>query len=184
MSHHPVGARLSFGAIAPDFTLPGTDGKEYNLHRQKGQYGTVVLFVCNHCPYVQAYDARINELAAAYIPKGIAFFGINANDSRNYPEDNFEKMKEKVAQLKLAYPYLRDETQKVATEFGAGCTPEVFAFDDHLRLIYTGRVDDNMEAPKKVTQRYLRDACEAMLARREPKVKEAHPIGCSIKWSR
>lgn len=184
MAHQPKGSRLPHGALAPDFTLPATDGKEYNLHRQKGQYGTVVIFSCNHCPYVQAYDARITELAKTYVAKGIAFFVINANDEANYPEDSFAKMKEKSKTQKLVYPYLRDATQKVAADFGAGCTPEVFAFDDHLRLIYTGRVDDNMDHPEKVTQSYLRDTCEAMLAHREPKVKEAHPIGCSIKWTK
>lgn len=183
MVHQPIAPQLPLGALAPDFTLRGTDGKEYSLHRQKGANGTVVIFSCNHCPYVKAYDARINELALAYLPRGVAFFVVNANDADSYPEDNFEKMKQKSAELKLAYPYLRDETQQVATEFGAGCTPEVFAFDHQLRLVYRGRVDDNMEEPQRVTQRYLRDACEAMLAHREPRIKEAHPIGCSIKWS-
>lgn len=184
MSHQPKGTRLPFGAIAPDFTLPAVDGREYNLHQQKGANGTVVIFACNHCPYVQAYDARVNELAVTYMSRGVAFFVINANDEQNYPQDNLEGMKAKAAKLKLAYPYLRDATQKVAMDFGAGCTPEVFAFDDHLRLVYTGRVDDNMDEPQKVTQHYLRDACEAMVAHREPRIKEAHPIGCSIKWTK
>lgn len=182
MAHQSIAAQLPLGALAPDFTLPGTDGREYSLHRQKGVHGTVVIFSCNHCPYVKVYDVRINELAQAYAPKGIAFFVVNSNDATIYPEDSFEGMKQKVASMKLVYPYLRDEMQKVAAEFGAGCTPEAFAFDHQLHLVYRGRVDDNMDAPGKVTQRFLRDACEAMLAHREPKIREAHPIGCSIKW--
>jgi len=184
MAHQPKGGCLPFGVIAPDFTLRATDGKEYSLHRQKGQYGTVVIFSCNHCPYVQAYDERINALAGTYMPKGIQFFVINSNDEHVFADDSFEMMQKKVIQNALVYPYLHDATQQVAVEYGAGCTPEVFAFDDHLRLIYTGRIDDNMDQPEKSTQRYLRDTCEAMLARRHPEVREVHPIGCSIKWKR
>jgi len=182
MSRKPKGSRLQFDVIAPDFTLCGTDGKEYNLHRQKGEYGTVIIFSCNHCPYVQAYDARINDLAQQYMSRGIAFFVINSNDPHVYADDSFEKMQEKVSRQKLVYPYLHDATQQVAIEYGAGCTPEVFAFDDHLKLIYTGRIDDNMEYQEKVTQRYLRDTCESMLGHRHPQIRETHPIGCSIKW--
>lgn len=183
MAHQPMSPRVALGATSPDFTLPATDGKEYSFTRQKGAKGTVVVFACNHCPYVMAYDERINALAEEFQPKGVAFFVINANDTKNYPEDSFAKMKEKTKKLTLAYPYLRDETQKVATEYGAGCTPEVFCFDAQAKLCYTGRVDDNMEEPTKVKQRYLWEACNALVNGATPLTKETHPIGCSIKWS-
>lgn len=175
---------MKLNDLAPDFTLKATDGREYSLHRHKGNNGTVVVFSCNHCPYVQAYDERLNELVQHYSSRGVAFFVINSNDSRQYPEDNFEKMKAKMSQYGLLYPYLHDDTQQVAREFGAACTPEVFAFDSHMRLIYTGRIDDNMKEPNRITQRYLRDTCEAMLGQREPAIKESQAIGCSIKWMR
>lgn len=184
MAHQPMGARLALGAQAPDFSLPATDGKEYSLARHKGAKGTVVIFACNHCPYVKAYDERINACAREFTPKGIAFFVINANDEKNYPEDSFVKMKSKAAEQQIAYPYLHDATQRVATAYGAGCTPEVFCFDAQGRLVYTGRVDDNMERPEQARHHYLREACEALLAGKIPAIQEAHPIGCSIKWSR
>lgn len=184
MAHHPMSPRLAFGATAPDFALPATDGKEYSFARNKGARGTVVIFACNHCPYVMAYDERINALAKEFQPKGVAFFVINANDTKNYPEDSFTKMQEKAQKLQLAYPYLRDETQQVATAYGAGCTPEVFCFDATGTLCYTGRVDENMEEPAKARQRYLWDACVALVNGTAPTLKETHAIGCSIKWSR
>ncbi|MBI2345590.1 MAG: thioredoxin family protein [Deltaproteobacteria bacterium] len=184
MAHQPMGARLAIGTTAPDFTLPATDGKEYSFARHKGAKGTVVVFACNHCPYVKAYDQRINDAAREFMPKGIMFFVINANDEKNYPDDSFAKMKEKAIQYKLPYPYLRDATQKVATDYGAGCTPEVFCFDAAGKLCYTGRVDDNMEDLGAVKQRYLWDACTALVVGTKPKLQEVHPIGCSIKWSR
>lgn len=184
MAHQSMSPRLALGAQAPDFTLPATDGKEYSFSRNKGAKGTVVIFACNHCPYVMAYDERINALAQEFQSKGVAFFVINANDQKNYPDDSFDKMKEKSRKLNLAYPYLRDETQKVATDYGAGCTPEVYCFDAAGNLCYTGRVDDNMEEPAKARQRYLWDACTALVAGKAPTLKETHAIGCSIKWSR
>lgn len=184
MVHQPQSPPLPLGATAPNFTLQGTDGKEYALPRHRGAKGTLVAFACNHCPYVKAYDARIAALAGEFGPKGIAWFVINANNAKDYPDDNFEKMKEKAETLHLLYPYLRDETQRVALDFGAGCTPEFFLFDAHLTLVYTGRLDDNMESPEAVREHYLRDACQAVLAGKAPRTEKTHPIGCSIKWTR
>ncbi len=183
MAHQPKSGPLSLGVLAPGFTLQATDGREYALPRDKGAKGTVIAFACNHCPYVKAYDQRLEAIAKEYQPKGIAFFVINSNDPKNYPDDNFPKMKEKSQRNKFAYPYLRDETQRVALDYGAGCTPEFFLFDASLKLIYTGRLDDNMEAPELAKAHYLRDTCEAVLVGKTPKTQQSHPIGCSIKWS-
>lgn len=183
MAHQPKSQPLPLGTTAPSFALQATDGKEYALPRDKGAKGTVVAFACNHCPYVKAYDARLNALAKEFQPQGIAFFVVNSNDAKNYPDDSFGKMKEKAQRVPLVYPYLRDATQQVALDFGAGCTPEFFLFDAHLQLVYTGRLDDNMEAPELAREHYLRDACTAVLAGKRPKSPQTHPIGCSIKWS-
>ncbi len=182
MAHQPKSSPLALGAVAPDFSLPATDGREYSLSGNRGAKGVVVAFACNHCPYVKAYDERLNELAGLYQPKGINFLVINSNDDEDYVEDSFANMQRKVKDLGLVYPYLRDATQQVALDYGAGCTPEFFLFDDALKLVYTGRLDDNMENPQQVKQHYLRDACEAVLAGRVPKVQQSSPIGCSIKW--
>lgn len=182
MAHQPKSVPLALGATAPEFRLRATDGREYALSQHKGRAGTVVFFTCNHCPYVQAYEKRINRLAGAYAPKGIAFFGINANDATRYPDDSVEKMQVKAREQHLVYTYLRDDTQQVALAYGAGCTPEFFLFDANLRLVFTGRLDDNMEDEGAVRQHYLRDACEAVLAGKQPATPQVHPIGCSVKW--
>ncbi len=183
MAHQPKSPALALGATAPSFSLPATDGKLYALPAQKGANGTLVAFTCNHCPYVKAYDARLNALAKEFQPHGIACFVINANDTKNYPDDSFDKMKDKARREQLAYPYLRDETQQIALKYGAGCTPEFFLFDANLKLVYTGRLDDNMETQTQVKAHYLRDACRAVIEGKLPDVSQTHPIGCSIKWS-
>jgi peroxiredoxin len=182
MAHQPKSQPLSIGAKAPEFSLQGTDGKEHTLSKAKGTKGTVVAFSCNHCPYVKAYDARMNALAREYESKGIAWFVINSNDTTNHPDDSFAKMQDKARELQLAYPYLRDETQQVASDYGAGCTPEFFLFNADLNLVYTGRLDDNMENEEAIESRYLHNACEAVLAGKAPETAKTHPIGCSVKW--
>lgn len=182
MAHQPQSAPLALGAPAPAFTLQSTNGREYALPKDQGRAGTVIAFSCNHCPYVKAYDLRFNELARIYQAKGIACFAINANDATKYPDDSFAKMGDKVAALGLVYPYLHDATQRVALDFGAGCTPEFFCFDAQLQLVYTGRLDDNMDHPEQVQYHYLRDALDALVIGNVPAVQQSHPIGCSIKW--
>lgn len=182
MAHQPKSHPLALGSTAPGFALQATDGREYALPQHKGARGTVIMFSCNHCPYVKAYDLRANDLARMYQPRSVAFFAINANDAIKYPDDNFEKMQEKVKTLGLVYPYLHDATQRVALEYGAGCTPEFFCFDAQLQLVYTGRLDDNMEDPAQVRHHYLRDALDAVLAGKTPATQQSHPIGCSVKW--
>lgn len=175
---------LAFGATAPDFNLPGVDGQNYSLSQFKGKAkAVVVIFACNHCPYVVAYEERMIAVCKEFAEKGVQFLVINANDEKNYPEDSFTKMKERAKVKKFPYPYLRDASQKVVESFGAGCTPEIFLLDQNFKLQYHGRIDDNWEAPEKVKAHYLRDALNSVLAGREVLRKETHPIGCSIKWS-
>ncbi len=182
MAHQPKSSPLALGHTAPEWTLPATDGREYSLTQKNAAPVTVVAFSCNHCPYVKAYDARITALATHCQAKGGAFFVINANDDANYPDDSFAKMQEKSKVQSLPYPYLRDATQQVALDYGAGCTPEFFVFDKNLQLIYTGRLDDNMEDAAVVKHQYLRDAIDAALAGKIPATQQVHAIGCSVKW--
>ncbi|OGQ05285.1 MAG: alkyl hydroperoxide reductase [Deltaproteobacteria bacterium RIFCSPLOWO2_01_44_7] len=175
---------LEFGAAAPDFNLPGVDGKTYRLWDYKNKAkAVVIIFACNHCPYVLAYEDRMIQISKDYVEKGVQFFVINANETKNYPEDSFEKMKERTKIKKFPYPYLRDEDQKVAESFGAGCTPEVFLLDSALKLQYHGRIDDNWQEPAQAKQHYLREALNAVLEKKPVSRPETHPIGCSIKWS-
>lgn len=175
---------LAFGVQAPDFNLPATDGRNYSLAEFKGKAkAVVVIFACNHCPYVLAYEDRMIQICKDTAEKGAQFLVINANDEKNYPEDSFAKMKERAKTKKFPYPYLRDASQKVAESFGAGCTPEVFLLDKDLKLQYHGRIDDNWQEPAKVQQNYLKEALEAVLKGQSVVRQETHPIGCSIKWS-
>ena len=173
---------LNIGDSAPGFSLKGVDGQTHSLGELKGEKGIAVIFSCNHCPYVKAYEDRMIELAKEYQPKGVRFVLINANDPVKYPEDSFENMKKRAQEKGYPFPYLWDETQEVARAYGAERTPEAFLFDSELRLQYHGAIDDNWEDPTKVTKRYLRDALEALLAGREPEVRDTPPVGCTIKW--
>ena len=173
---------LNIGDSAPGFSLKGVDGQTHSLEELKGEKGIAVIFSCNHCPYVKAYEDRMIELAKEYQPKGVQFVLINANDPVKYPDDSFENMQKRAQEKGYPFPYLWDETQEVARAYGAERTPEAFLFDSELRLQYHGAIDDNWEDPTKVTKRYLRDALEALLAGREPEVRDTPPVGCTIKW--
>jgi len=173
---------LKLGDQAPKFTLKGVDGREHSLDELKGQKGIAVIFSCNHCPYVKAYEDRMIQLAKEYQPKGITFVLINANDPVKYPEDSFENMIKRAEEKGYPFPYLWDETQEVPRAYGAERTPEVFLFDSELKLRYHGTIDDNWEDASKATKHYLRDALEALLQGQEPQVKETAPVGCTIKW--
>lgn len=173
---------LKFGDSAPTFSLKGVDGQIHSLDELKGKKGTAVIFSCNHCPYVKAYEDRMIQLAKEYQPKGISFVLINANDPVKYPEDSFENMQKRAREKGYPFPYLWDETQEVARAYGAERTPEAFLFDSELKLRYHGAIDDHWEDPAKVTKQYLRDAVEALLSGQEPEVEETAPVGCTIKW--
>ncbi|HEX9759043.1 MAG TPA: thioredoxin family protein [Nitrospiria bacterium] len=176
--------RLAIGDQAPAFTLPGVDGKTYSLDSFKDKKIIVVMFTCNHCPYVQAYEPRLVDIQRETRDQGVAFVAINANETLNYPEDDFPKMVKRAKEKNYNFPYLRDETQEVADAYGAHFTPEIFLFDQERRLRYTGRIDDHWQDPKKAQSHDLRNAIEALLAHQDIEVPETHAMGCTIKWAK
>jgi peroxiredoxin len=176
---------LAVGSTAPFFQLknahPNLGQPMMSLEDAKGPRGVVVVFECNHCPYVVASVGRMNDLSEYCQSHGIGFIGINSNDAAVYANDSFEHMVKR-AEKGMPYPYLYDESQSIAHEYGAVRTPEFFLFDSNNSLIYRGRMDDSPKDPHGVTQRDLKDAIDAMLAGRAPHVSTTDSIGCSVKW--
>ncbi len=170
---------LRIGDAAVDFSLPGVDGKTYTLKDFRKKL-LAVVFSCNHCPYVHAWEDRILQIARDYADQ-VDFVLINANDPEKYPEDSFDRMKERARDKGYPFPYLFDASQEVPRAYGATRTPEVFLFDENRRLRYHGAVDDSTD-PETVRHHYLRDAIEALLAGNTPPVEETPPVGCTIKW--
>jgi len=176
--------QLKTGDNAPDFNLPGVDGKNYSLADYKEKKVVVVIFSCNHCPYAQAYEDRIISLQNEFNDQSVSFFVINSNDDKNYPEDSFENMIERAKMKGYNFPYLRDKSQKVAHGYGATHTPHIFVFDETQKLSYTGKIDDNWKEPGKVKERYLRDAILALIQGKKVTNPETYAIGCTIKWAK
>ena len=172
---------LELQSKAPDFDLLGTDGKKYSLRSFGAKPVLAVVFTCNHCPYAQAYEGRLVAIQKDYAGKGVQFVAINSNDDKSYPEDSYPKMVERAKAKGFNFPYLRDPDQKVVTDYGAVCTPHVFAFDNDRRLRYRGRIDDSRD-PKQAKSPDLRNALDDLLAGREVRVADTKPFGCSIKW--
>lgn len=173
---------LQIGEEAPDFSLCGTDGKSYSLADFADAKILVVVFTCNHCPFVVGSEDRMLELYNDYADKGVAMVGINSNETENHPTDDYEHMVLRAKEKGFPWPYLRDDTQQVAMAYGALRTPHYFVFDEDRKLRYTGRMDDNPREPGKETTRELRDALDALLAGQEPPVPVTNPIGCNVKW--
>ena len=174
--------KIKIGDKAPDFKLPGVDGKAYSIHDFKGKSALVLVFMCNHCPYVMTYIERLKAIQSEFGIKGLQVIGINSNDQVNYPDDSFEKMIEMANAKKLNFIYLRDEDQHVATAYGAQCTPECFVFDGERKLRYHGRVDDSYKDEKSVQVQDLRNAADAVIHKRKVAIELTAAIGCSIKW--
>jgi len=162
--------------------LPGTDGNQYSTKSFADRKILVIIFSCNHCPYVQAYEDRMIALQGQYSKKGVQLVAINSNETQNYPEDNFDEMVKRAKQRGFNFPYLRDENQSVAEAFGATHTPQFFVFDEKRMLRYSGKMDDNWKDSAAVKEPYLRDAVDALLAGKEVKTPETFSIGCTIKW--
>jgi peroxiredoxin len=175
---------LNIGSKAPDFNLTATDGKNYSLSSFEDKEALIVIFSCNHCPYVQAYEDRIKKLQDDYKEKGIIVIAINPNEDVNYPDDSFENMKERAAEQNFNFLYLRDEDQSVARAYDATHTPEIFLFDKNRRLAFHGKIDDNWQDPTKVQNHYLRNALYELLEGKEISVPETFTIGCTIKWKK
>jgi len=176
--------RLPLGEKAPDFSLPGVDGRTYSLQSFSDKPVLAVMFTCNHCPYVQAYEDRLIAVQRDFADRGVQLVAINANETQNYPEDDFPKMVQRAKMKNYNFPYLRDEDQSVAEAYGAHYTPEIFLLDRERRLRYTGRIDDNWQNPKAARSHDLRSAVEALLDGRAVSQPETHAIGCTIKWAR
>lgn len=172
---------LKIGTEAPDFNLTGTDDKKYSLDSFKDKDALIVVFSCNHCPYVKAYEDRLIQIQNDYKDK-LAVVAINANDSDNYKEDSFENMKRRYNEKNFNFPYLRDEDQSVAKAYDATHTPEIFLFDKERKLVFHGKIDDNWQEPDKVKNHYLRDALDELFAGKQISVPETFTIGCTIKW--
>ena len=174
--------KLNIGDKAPDFKLPGVDGKAYSLDSFKGKKVLAVIFMCNHCPYVQGSIERMRVLQSEFGIKGLQIVGINSNDQVNYPDDSFEKMIQITQTKHLNFVYLRDEDQKTANDYGAQCTPECFVFDEHRKLRYHGRIDDSPKDENNATITDLRNALDALIHNRKVAIELTPAIGCSIKW--
>ncbi len=173
----------SLGAEAPDFALHGTDGRVHTRDGCRGPNGLLVMFICNHCPYVQAIRERLVVDARELIAAGVGVVAISSNDARDYPEDGPEAMREVARQHGFPFPYLHDATQAVARAYGAVCTPDFFGYDAHLQLRYRGRLDAAHRGPREAGMR--RELVEAMLevgSRGDTSVAQVPSMGCSIKW--
>lgn len=173
---------LTLDSKAPDFDLPGVDGKNYSLASFKNSKVLVVVFSCNHCPYVTGSEDRIKQFYADYSPRGVAMVAINSNETEQHPLDSFDHMKTRAREKGFKFPYVRDETQAIALAYGALRTPHYYVFDEQRKLRYTGRMDDNPRNPGKETTHELRDAVDAVLVGKAPKVPLTNPIGCNVKW--
>lgn len=174
---------LELGTVAPDFSLPGTNGKTTSLADFSGKKALLVVFMCNHCPYVIHLKSALATFARDYQSKGLAVAGINSNDVENYPDDSLEKMAQDVAELGYGFPYLLDESQAVAKAYQAACTPDFFLFDKNRVLVYRGQFDDSR--PKNnvpVTGKDLAAAVEACLAGQPLAREQLASMGCNIKW--
>lgn len=172
---------LTIGTEAPQFDLPGVDGRNHSLDDYADAQVLVLIQSCNHCPYVQAWEGRMIELQRGYGDRGVRVVAINSNDATTHPEDSFDEMKARAERQGFNFDYLYDESQEIARGLGSERTPEVFVFDRDRRLVYHGAIDDSRDEDA-VTQRYLRDALEAALSGREPEVRDTPPVGCTVKW--
>jgi len=175
---------LSLGTIAPDFRLPDTiSGKMLSLDELKSENATVIMFICNHCPYVVYIQDQLVKLTDDYIPKGISFIAINSNDVEKYPDDHPDRMKQVALDKGYNFPFLFDETQETARAYSAACTPDFFIFDRDLKLVYRGQFDESRPnsgiAP---TGEDVRNALDNIIKGNPVSQDQKPSLGCSIKW--
>lgn len=174
---------LELGTTAPPFSLPDTDGATVSLDDFGSSQALLVMFICNHCPFVKHVRHELGRLAGDYQPRGLAVVGISSNDTERYPQDGVDAMKRLKEELGWSFPYLLDETQAVAKSYRAACTPDFFLFDRERRLAYRGQLDESRPGNGiPVTGRDLREAIEAVLAGRPVPSDQRPSIGCNIKW--
>jgi peroxiredoxin len=176
---------LPLGTTAPDFSLPDTEGRTVSLSQFEGAPAYLVMFICNHCPFVIHVKKELAALCGEYEEKGVAVVGINANDVSSHPEDSPEKMKADKDRFGYTFPYLFDESQETAKAYRAACTPDFFVFDRERKLVYRGQFDDSRPGSgAPVTGADLRDALDAVLAGRPVPEQQKPSMGCNIKWKR
>ena len=174
---------LPLGTAAPEFALPDTTGKTVSLADFRGVPALLVMFICNHCPYVKHVAAGVAKLVKEYQARGVAAVGINVNDIANFPEDAPAKMAEEVRSRGYTFPYLYDETQETAKAYRAACTPDFYVFDRQRRLFYRGQMDDSRpDSGVPVTGADLRAALDAVLTAKPAPEKQKPSLGCNIKW--
>ena len=174
---------LEAGDTAPDFELPGIDGKKYSLRDFRGAKALLVVFMCNHCPYVRLKISKLVQLQKDYGARGLRVVGINANDPAQSPDDSFENMKRFSKEKGINFPYLFDETQEVPYKFGAKCTPDPFLFNSKLKLAYHGRIDDAYKQEhEQAKTNELEEALRDVIAGKKVSVQTLPPMGCTIKW--
>ena len=171
-----------FGRAAPDFDLPGVDGNRYRLGELRGENGTLVMFICNHCPYVKSVLDRIVRDTRDLAEHGIASVAIMSNDPAAYAEDSFDNMVRISREMDFSFPYLRDETQEVAKAYGAACTPDFFGYDANLELQYRGRLDESRMQAVPGARRELYEAMVQVARTGTGPADQTPSIGCSIKW--
>lgn len=175
---------LPLGTEAPFFKLPDTiTGRSYTLDELKSEVATVIMFICNHCPYVKHVQPELVRLSEDYIPEGARFIAISSNDVENYPEDSPERMHKEAKKWGYAFPYLYDETQVVAHAYDAACTPDFYIFDKNMELVYRGQLDDSRPGNEKpLTGKDLRAALDDMLKGNPVSEDQIPSQGCNIKW--
>lgn len=176
--------QIALGYEAPDFTLPDTvSGRELSLQELKGEQATVVMFICNHCPFVKHVNKELVRLANDYSQKGVSFIAINSNDVENYPDDSPENMKRTAGELGYPFPYLYDETQDIARAYSAACTPDLSIFDKDLKCVYRGQLDDSRPGNDiPPSGKDIRAALDNILAGEPVSADQRPSIGCNIKW--
>ena len=172
----------NLGSFAQNFNLLGTDANYYSLESFSEKKVLVIIFMCNHCPYVKAVLQRLIDLQNGFINQGVQFVGVNPNDFEKYPDDSMGNMQKIVVEQRISFPYLLDETQEVAISYDAVCTPDIFVYGPNRALLYRGRIDDNWQYPEKVTRQDLFEAIQ-MIVSNGIVFKDQYPsMGCSIKW--
>ncbi|MEP1305660.1 MAG: thioredoxin family protein [Balneola sp.] len=176
---------LEIGTKAPDFKLPNTEGSMVSLNDMKFENGLLVMFICNHCPFVKHLNEALVEFANEYKEKGIECVAISSNDVENYPQDSPELMKKLSDQHQFPYPYLYDESQEVAKAYKAACTPDFFLFNAESKLFYRGQFDDSRPGNgKPITGKDMRDATDMMLNKEATYEPQKPSMGCNIKWKK
>jgi peroxiredoxin len=171
-----------FGMPCPEFTLPATNGKTYSLNDFKNNNPLLIIFICNHCPYVKAIEDRLIQLGHDLKKRQINVVAICSNDSVSYPEDSFENLKKRAEEKNYPFVYLHDESQSVAKTFGAICTPDYFVYDGDNKLAYRGRLDDSWKEPSQVKHREMFEAILEIAAHKPISRPQTPSMGCSIKW--